>query len=64
MRRFIGTAEQVFCKAEENMAKGDEELAYVMYMRFFNIITAIKKARDFRTNEVGYSILKCINLMA
>lgn len=47
---YLKTSEQVFKKAEEMNLLGDEESAYVMYMRFFNLISAIKKTAEYKKN--------------
>ena len=50
--RFLTTAEKVFKEATLADSLQDEERAYCLYMRYFNIITAIKKTDEFKKNEV------------
>ncbi len=50
--RFLTTAEKVFKEAALADSLQDEERAYCLYMRYFNIITAIKKTDEFKKNEV------------
>ena len=38
--------------AEEHELLGDEEKAYVFYMRFFNLYTALKKTSDYLKDKV------------
>ena len=33
---------------------GDEERAYVLYMKYFNVIQLIKKAADYKKQKVWY----------
>ena len=49
---LVKSSEKVFAKAEEQNLLGDEEQAYILYMKYFNIITAVKKTAEFKKNEV------------
>ena len=53
--RFIKSASKVFKSAEESNIQGDEETAYVYYMKYFNLISAIKKIPEYKKNEVTNS---------
>ncbi len=55
--RFVKSADKVFKRAEQENLLGDEERAYVFYMKFFNLVSAIKKTAEYKKNEVG-QILK------
>ena len=56
LHRFLSTAAKVFKEAELAFALRDEERAYCLYMRYFNIITAIKKTDEYKKNEVCVTI--------
>jgi len=62
LHRFLSTADKVFKEAELAYALRDEERAYCLYMRYFNIITAIKKTDEFKKNEVCVTICKFCDL--
>ena len=38
--------------ADEQQLMGDEEVAYVMYIKFFNLFSLIKKTAEYKKNEV------------
>ena len=43
----------MFLKAEEHDLDSDEEQAYVLYMRYFNIISLMKKTKQYQENKVN-----------
>ncbi|XP_074661090.1 ubiquitin carboxyl-terminal hydrolase 8-like isoform X2 [Tubulanus polymorphus] len=65
---YVKSAEKVFRSAEDHAVETDEEKAYVLYMKFFNIIACVKKTSDYRKNEKFYreligtaNLIKAIN---
>ena len=48
----MNSAEKVYKKAEENDLMGDEENAYVFYMRFFNIMQEVAKTTKYQNDKV------------
>lgn len=54
-RAYLKTAENVYKKGEDLLTQGNEESAYIMFMRYINIITAIQKTSEFRKNEASLS---------
>lgn len=50
---FIKSADKVYLKAKDHDFEGDEENAYVFYMRFFNIITLIKRSNKYTEKKVS-----------
>ncbi|XP_013398509.1 ubiquitin carboxyl-terminal hydrolase 8 [Lingula anatina] len=54
-RIAVKSAEKIFNHAEQAKLDGDEERGYVMYMRYFNIITIAKKLPDYKKNEEFFS---------
>ncbi|XP_064645435.1 ubiquitin carboxyl-terminal hydrolase 8-like isoform X2 [Lineus longissimus] len=54
---FIKSADKVYSTAVDAQKKGDEEKAYVMFMKYFNIITLVKKSPDFRKNAEFFNKL-------
>ena len=47
------SADKLYKTAEQSDLMGDEETAYVQYMKFFNVIMAIKKCVEYKKNRVG-----------
>lgn len=45
--RICNSTAKVLQRAEEVYKLGDEETAYVMYMKYFNLIEIVKQAKDF-----------------
>ena len=43
----------MYLKAKDHDFEGDEENAYVFYMRFFNIITLIKRSNKYTEKKVS-----------
>ena len=60
--RFINSAGKVFKSAEERNVLGDEEMAYVFFMKYFNLISAIKKCAEFKKHEVSYDTIIIFNI--
>lgn len=54
---YIKSADKVFLKAQTHDLEGDEENAYVFYMRFFNIISLIKKSNRYTEKKKHYDDL-------
>ena len=46
-------ASKLLKEAELNESYGDEEIAYVLYMRYFNLISGIKKTSEYKKDEVS-----------
>ena len=51
--RFIKSSDKVYLNAQSHDLEGDEEYAYVYYMRFFNIISLIKKTKKYSEKKVS-----------
>ena len=49
----MNSAEKVYKKAEEHDLMGDEENAYVLYMRFFNIMQEVSKTTKYQSDKVS-----------
>ncbi len=50
--RLVETADRVFTDAESHCQAGDEEMAYMQYMKYFNIISVVKQSPHYSTNKV------------
>jgi uncharacterized secreted protein with C-terminal beta-propeller domain len=50
-RNYCKTATRVYEKAAENSVKGDEEKAFVLYMRYCSIITQLKKGAKYKKHQ-------------
>ena len=50
--RYIKSSDKVYSTADEFYVKGDEEKAYVLYMKYFNIIALVKKSPDYKKQHV------------
>ena len=47
------SADKVYLKAQDHDLEGDEEHAYALYMRYFNIICLVKKTKKYSENKVS-----------
>ncbi|KAI0209938.1 Ubiquitin carboxyl-terminal hydrolase 8 [Lamellibrachia satsuma] len=56
-KKYLNTAEKVFKEAQLADSLQDEERAYCLYMRYFNIITGIKKTDEYKKHEEYYKNL-------
>ncbi|KAJ8311552.1 hypothetical protein KUTeg_010907 [Tegillarca granosa] len=54
---LLRSAEKMMKEAEAQDLLGDEERAYVLYMKYFNVITIIKKTADYRKQKDYYDSL-------
>lgn len=45
--RLLETARKLFAEAEKQYREGDEEMAYVFYTKYFNLLNSIYKKRDY-----------------
>ncbi|XP_001359977.2 ubiquitin carboxyl-terminal hydrolase 8 isoform X1 [Drosophila pseudoobscura] len=52
IKLLLSTARKLFMKAEQYRLEGDEEMAYINYMKYFNIIKAIRSKPDYTTHKV------------
>ena len=50
---YVKSAERLFTIAEEAYVNKDEEKAYILYMRFFNVIQCVKKSAEYKKNKVS-----------
>jgi len=49
---YVKSAQPLFAKAEEAYCSKDEEKAYILYMRYFNVIQHVKKSAEYKKNKV------------
>ena len=49
---YVKSAQSLFTSAEESYGNKDEERAYVLYMRYFNVIQHVKKSAEYKKNKV------------
>ncbi|CAB4028670.1 Hypothetical predicted protein, partial [Paramuricea clavata] len=52
---WINSAEKVYKKAVDDDVIGDEENAFVLYMRFFNIMQEVTKTTKYQADKKYYS---------
>ena len=45
-------SQQLFIKATQAYSDKDEERAYILYMRYFNVIQHVKKSAEYKKNQV------------
>jgi len=62
--RYVKTAQRLFTNAEEAYCSKDEERAYVLYMRYFNVIQCVKKSAEYKKNKVFGLMLYVLVLCA
>lgn len=53
----VKAASKLLKEAELNESLGDEEIAYVLYMRYFNLISGIKKTSEYKKDESYFNDL-------
>ncbi|KAG8440543.1 hypothetical protein GDO86_006330 [Hymenochirus boettgeri] len=56
-KSYVSSACKIFQKAEECRLEGDEEKAYVFYMKYLFVFELIKKRSDFKQNQEYYKSL-------
>ena len=49
---LVKTADKMLKEAEHSELMADEERAYVLFMKYFNIVTYLKKTPDYRKEKV------------
>ena len=49
---LVKSADTMFREAENLDSQGDEERAFIMYMRYFNIVQQVKASPDYKKNKV------------
>ena len=49
---LVKSVDTTFREAEKFDSQGDEERAFIMYMRYFNIVKHIKANADYKKNKV------------
>jgi len=51
-------AEKIFLKARDaRLQDGDEEEAYVLFMRFLDAISHIRQSREYKSNKVRQDVV-------
>ena len=48
------TADKMLKEAEHSEMLMDEERAYVLFMKYFNVVSYIKKTADYKKQKVGW----------
>ncbi|XP_052267863.1 ubiquitin carboxyl-terminal hydrolase 8-like isoform X2 [Dreissena polymorpha] len=62
---LVKTADKMLKEAEHSDLMEDEERAYVLFMKYFNVVTFLKKTADYRKEKTYYdNLLGAKNLMA
>ena len=49
--RLCRLAEKILLKARDEVLGGDEEQAYVLYMRFMDVFQSIRNSKTYRTDK-------------
>lgn len=50
--RLCRLADKIYLKARDASLSGDEEEAYVLFMRFYEVFNTIKSSREYRSSRV------------
>ena len=58
--RLGRSSEKLFLTAKDKLLEGDMEAAYVLFMRYLEVVKAIQDSKEFKTNKV----LICTQLSA
>ena len=62
--RLVKTADKMLKEADHSDVLMDEERAYVLFMKYFNVVTFLKKTADYKKQKVYYDdLLGVKNLM-
>lgn len=51
MKRLVQSARKIFDHAEKQYCEGDEEMAYIYYNRYFNMLNRIHQRPDYQNNK-------------
>ncbi|KAL4216469.1 Ubiquitin carboxyl-terminal hydrolase 8 [Mactra antiquata] len=62
---LVKTADKVLKEAQHSDMIQDEERAYVLFMKYFNVVTTLKKSNDYKKQKAYYDdLLGSKNLLA
>ncbi|XP_052786625.1 ubiquitin carboxyl-terminal hydrolase 8-like [Mya arenaria] len=62
---LVKTADKMLKEAEHSELMQDEERAYVLFMKYFNVVTYLKKTSDYRKEKTYYdNLLGSKNLLS
>ena len=50
--RVANSSQKLFAEGERLYLDGDEEKAYIVYMRYFSLICKVKKSADYKKDQV------------
>lgn len=50
---LVKTSDKMLKEAQHSEIMGDEERAYVLFMKYFNVVTYLKKTADYKKQKVG-----------
>jgi len=53
----VKSTQPLFANAEEAYCNKDEERAYILYMRYFNVIQCVKKSAEYKKNKVLWCLV-------
>lgn len=51
--RLVKTADKMLKEAEHSDVLHDEERAYVLFMKYFNVVQFIKKSQEYKKDKVS-----------
>jgi len=54
------TADKMLKEAEHAELMKDEERAYVLFMKYFNVVTYMKKTADYKKDKVEALLFVCL----
>lgn len=57
MRSLIKTASDIFGLAVEHQRDGDQELSYIQYHKFFNVVHYIRSTKDYASDTKYYNLM-------
>ena len=55
--RLVKTADKMLKEAEHSDKLMDEERAYVLFMKYFNVVTFLKKSADYKKQKAYFDDL-------
>lgn len=57
INRLCKSAKEIYLAAQSAYRGGDEELAFILYMRFCHIVGSLQKKEDFRKKQTELTAL-------
>ena len=60
---LVKTADKMLKEAQHSEMIEDEERAYVLFMKYFNVVTFLKKSADYKKQKVSKYFLLILSIL-